>query len=42
MPVHLRNLYYREHSDLVKKQNEEMKQSQSQQPKIPRRFTPKK
>ena len=31
MPVHLRNLYYREHQDLVKKQNEQVKQSQTQE-----------
>ena len=43
MPVHLRNLYYREHQDFVKKQNEEMKKSQQspKQPTIPRRFNPK-
>ena len=42
MPVHLRNLYYRESRDFVKKKNDEMKKTQSQQPKIPRRFNPKK
>ena len=36
-------LYYKEHQDLVKKQNEQMKQAQSsKQPTIPRRFNPKK
>jgi len=42
MPVHLRNLYYREHRDFVKKKNDEIKKSQSEQNKIPRRFNPKK
>ncbi len=42
MPVHLRNFYYREHSDFVKKQNEELKKSKQQStPTIPRRFNPK-
>ncbi len=44
MPVHLRNFYFREHSSFVKKQNDEIKKSQSQNktPTIPRKFNPKK
>jgi hypothetical protein len=44
MPVHLRDFYFKEHSQFVKKQNEEIKQSHPN-PKtstIPRRFNPKK
>ena len=37
------NFYYREHSDFVNNQNEEIKKSQSsKQPTISRRFNPKK
>tara|TARA_B100000424_G_C22907500_1_gene482733 strand:- start:511 stop:645 length:135 start_codon:yes stop_codon:yes gene_type:complete len=44
MPVHLRNLYYRQHGDLVKKKNDEVKKAnqQSKQPTIPRMFKPNK
>jgi len=41
MPVHLRNLYYREHQTFIKKQNEETSKAQSsKQPTIPRKFNP--
>ena len=43
MPVHLRNFYFKEHTEFVKKQNDEIKKSnQKEQPTIPRRFNPKK
>ncbi len=44
MPVHLRNLYYRQHGDLVEKKNKEVEKAnqQSKQPTIPRMFKPQK
>jgi len=42
MPVHLRNFYFRQYSDLKKKENEQMEKAKStKQPTIPRRFNPK-
>ena len=42
MPIHLRNFYFREYTDLKKKENDEIKKSQQKsQPTIPRRFSPK-
>jgi hypothetical protein len=42
MPVHLKNFYLREFVDLRKKENDEIKKSQSKStPTIPRRFSPK-
>ena len=42
MPVHLRNFYFREYTDLKKKEGDEIKKSQQKsQPTIPRRFSPK-
>ena len=42
MPIHLRNFYFREYTDLKKKENDEIKKSQQKStPTIPRRFSPK-
>lgn len=42
MPVHLRNFYFREFSDVRKEEKEQMDKAQSKsQPTIPRRFNPK-
>ena len=42
MPVHLRNFYFREYSDLKKKEKEQIDKSQQKStPTIPRRFSPK-
>tara|TARA_R110002050_G_scaffold299877_1_gene466703 strand:- start:855 stop:1016 length:162 start_codon:yes stop_codon:yes gene_type:complete len=42
MPVHLKNFYFRQYTDLKKKEKEQVDNNQSkQQPTIPRRFSPK-
>ena len=42
MPVHLRNFYFREYSDLKAKEKEQIEKSQQKStPTIPRRFSPK-
>ena len=42
MPVHLRNFYFRQYTELKKKEKEQVDVAQTkQQPTIPRRFSPK-
>jgi hypothetical protein len=42
MPVHLRNFYFRQYTELKKKEDEQINKAQStKQPTIPRRFNPK-
>jgi hypothetical protein len=42
MPIHLRNFYYRQYTELKQKEQKQIdKANQSKQPTIPRRFNPK-
>jgi len=42
MPINLRNFYFRQYTELRKKEKEQMDAAQTkQQPTIPRRFSPK-
>jgi len=42
MPVHLRNFYFREFTDIRKKEKEQMDKANTKPPTtIPRRFNPK-